>query len=52
MFDLTNWKNSETLWLNITNGSLGLLTIGLLGWIIGGSIREFVHHYRDAHIKH
>ena len=46
MFELANWKNSETLMLNVTNSALGLVTIGLLAWIIGGTIREFVIQYR------
>ncbi len=52
MFELANWKNPETLMLNITNSALGIATIGLLLWIIGGTVREAVIQYRALHIKH
>lgn len=52
MFELANWKNPETLMLNITNSALGIVTIGLLAWVIGGTLREVVIQYRAMHIKH
>jgi hypothetical protein len=42
MFDLANWRNPETLMLNITNGVLGLVTVGLVLWICGSAIYEHV----------
>ena len=52
MFDLANWKNSETLMLNITNSALGLAAIVLIVWICGAAIREVVLQHRESHIKH
>lgn len=40
MFDLANWRNPETLFLNITNGLLGIATIVLVVWICGSAIYE------------
>jgi hypothetical protein len=52
MFDLANWKNSETLMLNITNSALGLATIVLVVWVCGAAIEEYVIQYKASHIKH
>jgi beta-lactamase regulating signal transducer with metallopeptidase domain len=52
MFDLANWKNPETLMLNITNSALGIATIVLIVWICGSAIHEFVLHHRESHTKH
>jgi hypothetical protein len=52
MFDLTNWKNPETLMLNVTNAALGIATIVLIAWICGSAIHEFVLQHRESHIKH
>lgn len=52
MFDLANWKNSETLMLNITNSALGIAAFVLVAWICGEAIREFVLQRRESHRKH
>lgn len=52
MFSLANWKNTETLWLNITNGALGVATIVLIVWICGAAIHELVLQRRESHLKH
>jgi hypothetical protein len=52
MFSLANWKNPETLWLNITNGALGIATIVLIAWICGAAIHELVLQHRESHLKH
>jgi hypothetical protein len=52
MFDLANWKNPETLMLNITNGTLGIATIVLIAWILGAAIHEFNLQRKESHIKH
>ncbi len=52
MFDLANWKNSETLMLNITNSALGIAAVVLVAWICGEAIREFVLQRRESHRKH
>ena len=50
MFDLTTWRNSEALFLNITNGLLGLATLVLVVWICGSAIHEHLaaNHKPDA----
>jgi hypothetical protein len=40
MFDLANWRNPETLMLNITNSLLGLATVLLIAWICGEAVYE------------
>lgn len=52
MFDLANWRNPETLMLNITNGVLGLVTVGLIVWIFGSAIYEHVADRRKPIAKH
>jgi len=50
MFNLANWRNPETLMLNITNGLLGIATVVLIAWICGSAIYEHlvVHHNPTA----
>ena len=51
MFDLSNWSNPETLWLNITNAGLGLFVLAILGNIL----YKIVHAATggpDHHAKH
>ena len=52
MFELANWRNPETLWLNITNGALGIATIVLIGWIFGAAIHEFIQQHNHPHGRH
>ena len=52
MFDLANWKNPETIWLNITNSALGIATIVLIVWICVEAIHEFALRQKESHIKH
>ena len=52
MFELTNFKYSETMLLNITNGVLGLATVGLIVWICGSAIHEFILQHRSPHNHH
>jgi len=52
MFDMANWKNSETLLLNLTNSALGIAAIVLIAWVCGEAIHEFVLQHRESHIKH
>jgi hypothetical protein len=52
MFELANWKNSETLMLNITNSVLGLAAVVLILWICGAAIHEAVLQHRESHLKH
>jgi len=43
MFELSNWRNPETLMLNVTNALLGLATILLIAWICGEALYEQMH---------
>ena len=52
MFELTNFKYTDTLLLNITNGVLGLATVGLLVWIGWSAIHEFVIQQRELRNHH
>jgi hypothetical protein len=48
MFDLANWTDPETLWLNLTNLGLGILTLWLLldvGWSF---LREFLYGHEQV----
>lgn len=51
MFDLANWQNPGTLLLNITNGLLGLVTVGLIVWICGAAIYEHIAIHQKTDIK-
>jgi hypothetical protein len=42
MFDVANWRNPETLFLNLTNGLLGLAAVVLVAWVCGSAIYEQV----------
>jgi hypothetical protein len=45
----TNWSDPQTLWLNITNLALGLVTLAALA-VVGASIaRELLMRRRHAH---
>jgi hypothetical protein len=52
MFDLANWKNPETLGLNLTNSALGLAALVLIVWVCAAAIHEAVLQRRESHIKH
>ena len=52
MFNLANWRNPETLMLNITNSALGIAAIVLIAWIFGAAIHELVLQHKESHIKH
>lgn len=51
MFDLANWKNPETLMLNITNSALGLAAVVLIVWICGAAIHESVLQHKESNLK-
>jgi len=45
----TNWSDPQTLWLNITNLALGLVTLAALA-VVGASVaRELLLRRRRAH---
>jgi hypothetical protein len=52
MFDLANWRNPETLMLNITNGILGIITVVLIVWICGSAIYEHMAMGHKTNVKH
>jgi hypothetical protein len=52
MFDLANWKNPETLMLNITNSALGLAAVALIVWICAAAIHESVLQHKESNLKH
>jgi uncharacterized membrane protein len=52
MFDLANWRNPETLMLNITNGILGLVTVVLIVWITAEAIYEHIVMNKKMSTKH
>jgi hypothetical protein len=43
-----NWSDPQTLWLNITNLALGLITLAALALLGAGIIREVVLQRRRA----
>jgi len=36
-----DWSNAETLWLNLTNGALGIVTLICAGVILKGILAQF-----------
>lgn len=52
MFDLANWKNPETLMLNITNSALGLAALVLIVWVLGAAIHESVLKHKESNLRH
>jgi hypothetical protein len=52
MFDLTSFKYTDTLLLNITNGVLGIATLGLFIWIFWSAVHEFILRQRELHHHH
>jgi len=52
MFDLANWRNPETLMLNLTNGILGIVTVVLIVWISAEAIYEHVVIGKSTNAKH
>ncbi len=47
MFDLTNIKYTDTLLLNITNGVLGVATVGLVIAVCWSAVHEFILRQRE-----
>lgn len=41
MLDIANWKNPETLMLNITNAMLGLAVVFLVCYILWNVLHNF-----------
>jgi hypothetical protein len=52
MFDLVNWRNPETLMLNLTNSALGIATVALVLWISVEAIHEYWVQHRESKITH
>ena len=52
MFDLANWRNPETLMLNLTNSALGIATLVLVLWISVEAIHEYVVQRRESKHSH
>ncbi len=52
MFELSNWRNPETLLLNITNSALGIAAVALILWICGEAIHEYLILSKRPTIKH
>jgi len=45
----TNWSDPQTLWLNVTNLALGLVTLLAVLVLVGGIAWELVERRRKAH---
>ncbi len=49
-----DWSNSQTLWLNLTNAALGVVTIICAGFIAKGILMQFgffaVRDKEDYHV--
>jgi hypothetical protein len=52
MFDLTNFKYTDTLLLNITNGVLGVASVGLVISVCWSAVHEFILRQRELHQHH
>jgi hypothetical protein len=52
MFDLTNIKYTDTLLLNITNGVLGVASIGLVLSVGWSAVHEFILRQRELPHHH
>ena len=45
----TDWSDPQTLWLNLTNLALGIVTLLALLLMVGGVAHELLLKYRRAH---
>jgi hypothetical protein len=46
---MTNWSDPQTLWLNIVNALLGIVTIAMLLVVVGVVVHDLLLKWRMAH---
>jgi hypothetical protein len=46
---MTNWMDPETLWLNVINALLGLVTAGMLMVVAGVAVHDLLLKWRTEH---